>query len=192
MADLSIDPQQYDSRSQSALDDALKTVNETYPAISGLGLKVQPDQGPGFAETYSATEERNPNFGTPTVGVRKSDMSPQQLKQLLLGESLHILPEVDKRFDVMRSQFVASMQPSQMKVAQKMYDQREPDDKRSFSQYVRDVVAPAFIRDYVWKNTGGTPGGEPFVQGVGPISDAFFPQNLPALDGILKALKSKK
>lgn len=164
------------------LSRAEKRVRQQFPGIGQLDFIVQPGTGPGFAEFYPPDEKFNPNPGKATIEIRRMDLPDDEIAATILGDALHLAPLVNPKFRKLKQQFVRSMKPAQLQIARDMYlEQKQRGDPRSFPQFVEQVVADAFIRDFIFQRTGSIPGGKPFVEGVGPVMGAFYPEQVPFL-----------
>ena len=172
------------------LQRAEAAVRSKYPKIGALKFKVQPGQGPGYAEFYPADEAYNPNPGTPTLEVRKFALSDKELESVILGDALHLAGSEIEGFRKGKQEFVKSLKPSQLGVLRDMYeDDRQSGSKRTFGEFVEQSGADAFIRDYMFQSENAIPGGKPFVEGVGPVLGAFFEDQIPVLENMRRSLR---
>lgn len=170
------------------LSFAEKVVRKNFKGLSKLPFVVQGGKGEGFAEFFPADEKFNPNPGRATIQVRRFDLPQNELEMIILGDALHLLPSQSPKFNALKQGFVKSMRPSQLEVARDMF-LKNPSN-RSFGEFLNDVVADAFIRDFVFQKTGNIPGGKPFVDGVGPVMGAFFEDQVPILERMFSLAKT--
>ena len=173
-------------RDDVRLATAESLARERFPLLGKQEFRVQRGEGPGFAEFFPADEKFNPNPGTPTIEVRKTDLPVSELEAVIIGDALHLLPSTVPEFGKLKKDFIASMRPEQVQVVEEMLaeNRERSGDERTLEEFMDQSGADAFIRDFIFQRMGNVPGGKPFVEGLGPIMGGFFPENMTALEAI--------
>jgi hypothetical protein len=141
-------------------------VKSEYPALGRIPFSVRYGKGEGYAETYPAWEDGPPDAPNPTPGnhaiqIRRRDLSRDELKTLIAGESLHWMGGIDPRtgeaadpgFRKFKDAFVRSLTPEQLEFERKKYG--ENDDRmgiqgRSFEDWFETSRADAYLRGFLF------------------------------------------
>lgn len=134
--------------------EILGEVQKEYPALQKHQLSVIPGRGENYAETYPYYEQDNPNPGINTIEIRDRNLTREQIKSIIVGESLHILGgidpatglPVDKGFRQYKDQFVNSLTPQQLTVDRMSYRRGQGVEGRPFDQWFDTSRADAYFR----------------------------------------------
>jgi len=159
--------------------DALKNTQKKYPGLP-RDVIAQTGGGPGFAEYYPPDEAYNPNPGMATIEARpkSKQLDDDQLEQIMAGDMFHRMPATNKKYAAAKEKYIQSMHPAQLDIAAKMFldnQERNPEDTRTFPEFIDSTASDAFIRAFMFRNKYPND----FVSGF-PVS-SNFEQNLPYL-----------
>ena len=131
-------------------------LREMPPSLRDIPVFVERKfRGPGFAETYPASEAHNPNPGRNYINI-KPGLPLNQLRDTVEAEiSSHLMNPKEMQ------EFSASLTPRQLEHARRSY--AHTNDKRPFEQYFQYTWLPSMMRAFVYDNLP-TPEGEPPIQ----------------------------
>jgi hypothetical protein len=175
------------------LQSSMQNVRKRFPVVDALNINAMyaPNKTDAYAEYYPPEELYNPTPGRHTVELHRPDMSPAQMEAVLAGDSLHAVPKVFPEAAQAKAGFIKSMHPAQLRVSQDMYKEakaRNPKDRRTFSEFLDQSAADAFIRDYVMQKM--YPGFEKPMIADFPIMGSFFPDNIEPLERFLRFIQN--
>ena len=128
-------------------------------------------EGSGDIEFYPPDERDNPNKGRPTMVILNKQnwdkMTKEEQDRAIVGEKLHYMPKVDKKFSEMRKGFEGMMTDEQWDFEKKHYDKlvKEGKESRPFKQWWEVSRLDAYIRGYLapdrndeWRKSGAYTG----------------------------------
>jgi hypothetical protein len=133
-------------------------VTKQYPVLAGHDWQViegdpRWNEGGGYAEFYAPDEGYNPYQGKPTIAMFERGLmrSPEEQQQMVFGDMLHHLPQVDPKFNAMREQYQGSMTPEQREINRNAYrrGQNEYGEDRPYSDWMEQSRLDAHLRGYI-------------------------------------------
>lgn len=116
--------------------------------------------GGGHLEFYPPWESHNPHPGRSTIEIFDKDLTGKALQDAIAADALHLLgakdprndQPIDPKFYEMKQQLLSTLTPEQLKVDMDAYkrDQaRNPDDERTFREWMETSRGDAYIRGYI-------------------------------------------
>lgn len=164
--------------SDQEFNPMLEQVKKEYPVIGKFPFVVIRGEGPGYAETYPAWERDNPIPGQHVIEIRDKNLSPDDLRTLIAGESLHFLggldqngQPIDPQFRQFKERFTNSLTDNQL-AFERMQFRGDPQsvgvDDRNFEDWWESSRADAYLRGFMfsvgpenWRDQGAyTPAQE--------------------------------
>lgn len=109
----------------------LSEITQQYPRLGKYDWQLvegdpNKNMGGGYLEFYSPNDRDNPFQGKPTIEVYPSTakLPREELKQMIYGDMLHYLPQVDPKWNKLRGNLANSFTDQQNRVNRMAY-QRE-------------------------------------------------------------------
>jgi hypothetical protein len=184
-------PQAAQPETQHDFSKDIEAAGQAWPAIAPYlqNLRMQWGKGEGYSEFYPPWESENPNPDKITIELRDQSKSgnwaPQQMIQ---GEMLHYLGSTDPRTGqpvdpqwlALKNALLQARSPQDIALDKRTYQEEEPDQGRSFEDWMQESRGDAYIRGYFSPDTadewrkGGT----------------YTPQMQPILDQMQTYLKT--
>lgn len=132
----------------------MQQIQQEYPALSRHQFHVRSGEGlsnpaGGHSEVYAPWQDDNPVPGLNTIALFDKQVKGQALKNLLLGETFHVLGGIDPRsgkpvdptWFKMKNKFMESLTPEQIEV-----------DVRDFSRLNQSGITYPSMADYYQLN----------------------------------------
>lgn len=163
---------------------AVQQATQQYPRLAQfppMRLTYNPRRE-GYSETMSPTEPSNPYKGNWTVEMGESPYyyTPNSWPGLVALESLHMMQELDPRYQQMTQQLQGTLSDAQKKRVQDWYTQSvaKERDPRTLDQFTKGVYLPELIRSRMF-----APLFERMEKGSGGGYDAT-PEQIKMIDAI--------
>lgn len=150
---------------------AVQQATQQYPRLAQfppMRLTYNPKRE-GYSETFSPVEPANPYKGNWTVEMGESPYyyTPNSWPGLVALESLHMMQELDPRYQQMTQHLAGTLTDPQRTHAQAYYNQQvaQEHDPRTFDQFIKGVYLPELIRSRMFHELfermepGSTKGG---------------------------------
>lgn len=103
-------------------------------------------QDTGFLESYPPTESFNPMPGKATTELYSGSGTPAEQEQLVTGDMLHHLGQVDPQWASMKSDVLKTQTPQQLQDAQKTYEfYKSKGDPRTFDEFMNQSRGDEFL-----------------------------------------------
>ena len=102
------------------------------------------NMGGGFLEFYSPDDRNNPSQGKATIELyqRALQLPRDERKQMVFGDMLHYLPEVDPEWNNLRNEYQGSLTDKQRKIDRMAYQR---DVRNSIEQGMRPRSVDRFM-----------------------------------------------
>jgi hypothetical protein len=134
----------------------MQSLKKKYPALAKHPFYVRRGEGPFHSETYPAWDPANPAPGVHTIEVRNKDLKGQELQNLLLGETFHVLGSInphtnqplDPTWFQFKQQFLQTLTPEQLQVDRQDYLNlaKQGHVYPSFGEYLQRNRIDAYLR----------------------------------------------
>jgi hypothetical protein len=149
------DPTRF-NRSVHHIPGVVDPIVSQYPRLSGYDWQVtrgdpRMNEGGGYLEFYPPDESYNPVPGKPTISIFDKTLNPEQTQQMVFGDMLHYLPQVDPEFGAMREQYRQSLTPEQQGVDRRAYQRGvdEYGENRPYDRWMDVSRLDAHLRGYL-------------------------------------------
>ncbi len=176
----------------------LSSLRSEYPRIGkhleNWRIQWGPPQGDDRQlETYPPNESWNPNPGYWTTELYRRDASPDELKNLIAGDSMHYFGGVDPEskqpndpvFHRLKEELIASRTPNQQRMDQEAFNfnsQQEYGKGMPFDDFLRNSRADEYIMGYLFPDKA-----DEWRKG-----DFYTPQQISILEQMRSHLKQQE
>tara|TARA_Y100001963_G_C6641526_1_gene381211 strand:- start:241 stop:813 length:573 start_codon:yes stop_codon:yes gene_type:complete len=127
----------------------LSEITSEYPALAKYPWDLvegdpSRNMGGGFLEFYSPDDRNNPSQGKATIELyqRALQLPRDERKQMVFGDMLHYLPEVDPEWNNLRNEYQGSLTDKQRKIDRMAYQR---DVRNSIEQGMRPRSVDRFM-----------------------------------------------
>lgn len=137
-------------------EDEIKGIMAEFRALApydwrGSDMRHRDEQfdAPGvwrrYGEFFHPDEPASPHPGYPAVEIYDDSKAP--VRNMLFGDMLHYLPQVDPKFSALREEYRASMTPEQRSLDRRVYE--NSGDPRSYDDWMDYSRLDAHLRGYL-------------------------------------------
>ncbi len=139
----------------------LEQIGAEYPRIGKQLGNFAVERGPNLSdgrqlEYYAPDEEWNPYPGKSTIEIYKGDVKPGELRNLIAGETMHLLggrgeggEPNDAAFAAMKDALIKSRTPEQRAIDQRVWEERYAD-QMPYDDYIQRSRADEYVMGYLF------------------------------------------